>query len=67
MINIQTESLGKTHTENRSANKTPENTFRHLLTAGPILEKYSDCSSDVWTKPSKILELYQHGLVSLSL
>ena len=68
MINIQTESLWKTYTENRSATKMPENTFKHLLTdcranAGKIFGR----SSDVWTKPSKILEMYQHGLVSLSL
>ena len=32
MINIQTGSLWKTYTENRSATKIPENTFKHLLT-----------------------------------
>ena len=32
MINIQTESLWKTYTENSSATKIPENTFKHLLT-----------------------------------
>ena len=32
MINIQTESLWKIYTENSSATKIPENTFKHLLT-----------------------------------
>ena len=68
MINIQTESLWKTYTENSSATKIQENTFKHLLTdCTANAGKYSDCSSDVWAKPSKILEIYQHGLISLSL
>ena len=32
MINIQTESLWKTYTENSAATKIPENTFKYLLT-----------------------------------
>ena len=32
MINIQTESLWKTYTENSSATEIPENTLKHLLT-----------------------------------